>query len=172
MMFSLAGIAWLARPTRPNVAAMEESAIASGTSDATSDARTSIRTMIVSGIEIMPALPRPAHLLVERLVRRRADGLERHAGVTGVDLVDRCGQLVDVLRDLLVCALGHVLDHRRATILRDETLAAGAQWRAHLRHLGEGGERRLRVLDFKGHHNAARYSAPQPPPTARSRPAP
>ena len=59
MMFSLAGIAWLATPTRPNVATIADSAIASGTSAATSDPRTSIRTMIVSGIEIMPALPRP-----------------------------------------------------------------------------------------------------------------
>ena len=41
------------------MAAIDESATSSGISAATSEPSTSIRMMIVSGIEISPALPRP-----------------------------------------------------------------------------------------------------------------
>ena len=59
MMFSLAAMPWLESATRPNAAITDVRPTSSGISDATSEPRTIMRMMIVSGIEIIPALPRP-----------------------------------------------------------------------------------------------------------------
>ena len=59
MMSTSAGTPWLAIATRPEVAAIEVSATSSGIMAAVSEPSTSISTMIVSGIEIIPALARP-----------------------------------------------------------------------------------------------------------------
>ena len=59
MMFSLAAMPWLENATRPNAATTEVRPTSSGIIAPTSEPSTIIRMMIVSGIEIMPALPSP-----------------------------------------------------------------------------------------------------------------
>ena len=59
MMFSLAGMPWLEKATRPDAATTDVSPTSNGIIEPTSAPSTIMRMMIVSGIEIMPALARP-----------------------------------------------------------------------------------------------------------------
>ena len=113
MMFSLAAMPWLESATRPNAATTDVSPTSSGMSAPTSDPSTIRRMMIVSGIEIMPALPRPPWIsLSSAFSVDDADVVEGQAGMTSGDLVDGGGELVDVDDSLLIGSLGCEPDHR------------------------------------------------------------
>ena len=148
MMSSSAGTPWLASATRPEVATIEVSATSSGIMAAVSEPSTSISTMIVSGIEISPALARPPWITASSFFSvETPTGWIVEARVAGLDLVDGGGDLVDVEDRLLVGALGRELDERRVAVLRDQAGLLRIERRADLAHLRERADGLDRVGD-------------------------
>ena len=123
----------------PIVATTEVSRAAAGSARRRASRARSCRMMIVSGIEIIPALARPPWISSSSALSVETPSrLDVEAGVAGLDLVDGGGDLVDVEDGLLVGALRRELDQRRVAVLRDQVrVARRSSGDAELRDLRE-----------------------------------